>query len=669
MTDRAVEVTETVWIEMPDGVRLAARLWLPEDAGDAPVPAILEYIPYRRRDRTRLRDESMHPHLAAAGYASLRVDIRGSGDSGGVMRDEYSPQELQDGCDIIAWIAAQPWCDGQVAMFGKSWGAYNSFQVGALRPPALRAIVPVMGTDDRWREDIHFYGGCLAGDNFWWGSVMQLLNAMPPDPEIVGETWRETWKDRLDAMEFWPPMWAAHQSHDAMWRHGSICEDYGAIEVPIYFIGGWADSFRDTPFRIAENMPDRVKLCMGPWAHLYPHEAIPGPRADFLGEMLRFLDHHLRGGPALDEPPLRFFIIDGHPPHGRYGDRAGRWVEEPCWPSPNVSDRVLWLADGGLQDVATEGTPETICSPQTYGLGAGDMCAFGTPGDLPRDGRMDAGGALLYRSAPLSDPTDILGQPRVVVEGSVDQPRGLVAALLYDEAPDGAQTLISRGFANLSQLASDTDPQPVEPGAALTIPVPLHGCGYRVPRGHRLTLHVATAYWPVLWPAPAPVALTVSGGQLSVPVRAPTPDAAMPRDLTLPDRAEPPAAATTIRAGDMARTLTTDLETGLVENRVFFDGGVFGPIGMIRLDDIGTEMGDISDRRYVIHPDDPLSARATMTQTATFARGSWQVRIETASEMTATADAFHFRASVTCHDGDAVFHQVDWDQTVPRNGM
>ena len=156
---------------MPDGTQLAARIWLPDEAHNKPVPAILEYLPYRRRDRTRLRDESMHPHFAKAGYAAIRVDMRGSGDSEGVMLDEYTDTETQDGVDIINWLAAQAWCDGNVGMFGKSWGAYNSFQIAARRPPALKAIAPVMGTDDRWLEYIHFYGGVLANDNFWWGSI------------------------------------------------------------------------------------------------------------------------------------------------------------------------------------------------------------------------------------------------------------------------------------------------------------------------------------------------------------------------------------------------------------------------------------------------------------------------------------------------------------------
>ena len=377
-----IRVIETVWIPMPDGARLAARIWIPEGAEAAPLPAILEYIPYRRRDRMRIRDESMHPVLAAAGYVSIRVDMRGSGDSDGLMTDEYSDQETQDGVDVIAWIAAQDWCDGKVGMFGKSWGAYNSFQVAAKRPPALKAIAPVMGTDDRWREDIHFYGGVLTNDNFWWGSIMQSFNAGPPDPQIVGaDRWRDIWKARLDAMTLWPAQWLEHQTHDAMWRRGSICENYADVEVPVYFFGGWADLFRDTPFRIAEHLKGPVKVLMGPWAHLYPHEGIPAPKVDFLGELIRWWDHWLKGRDTglMDEPALRFWLQDGVTPSAFQAERPGRWVEERSWPSPDVIEDVLWLNGAGLGAKAdTGGEDLTIASPTDYGKASGDMCSFAT---------------------------------------------------------------------------------------------------------------------------------------------------------------------------------------------------------------------------------------------------------------------------------------------------
>ena len=668
------EVIETVWIPMPDGVKLAARLWLPESARRTPVPAILEYIPYRRRDRTRMRDESMHPHFAAAGYAAIRVDIRGYGDSEGLAEDEYSHQEIQDGHDVIQWIADQEWCDGNVGMFGKSWGAYNSFQVAATRPPALKAIAPVMGCDDRWREDIHFYGGCLANDNFWWGSIMQLYNAMPPDPAIVGaERWEAMWRERLEAMRFWPAMWLEHQTHDEMWRRGSICENYADVEVPVYFFGGWADLFRDTPFRIAQHLKGPVKVLMGPWAHLYPHEGSPTPKADFVAEVIRFWDHWLKGHDTglMDEPPLRFWMQDSVPPAGSQAHRPGRWVEETCWPSPNVCDRVFWLNAGALGDKPQEGAEMTICSPQTFGSAGGDMCSFAIPGDMPTDCRSDAGGALQLRGPKLDTTLDILGQPTVDLRVSADRQQGFVAVLLIDEAPDGAQTLITRGFCNLTHRHDDTAPAPIVPGDEMAVTVPLHGIGYSVLAGHRLVVQVASAYWPILWPAPKPVTLTLRPGTsaLHLPVRAATTGAPEPRVLPDPPKREGRRPVTRVRDGSMERSIHSDLTTGLETQRFFLDGGVFGPVGDLRLDDIGTVLGDISDRRYTIHAAEPLTARATMEQEARFTRDDWKVRIKTYAEQTATATDFHLTARIECWSGEDLFFKDTKDFKIPRNGM
>lgn len=675
MTDRsAVDAIETVWVDMPDGARLAARLWLPPEAKDGPVPAILEYIPYRRRDHTRIRDEGTHPYLARAGFASIRIDMRGSGDSDGLMEDEYSHQEMQDGHDAVQWIADQDWCDGNVGMFGKSWGAYTAFQVAALKPPALKAIAPVMGTDDRWLEDIHFYGGVLANDNFWWGSVMQERNALPPDPDIVGwDRWEAIWKERLDAMQFWPALWLEHQTHDEIWRRGSISESYGDVGIPVYFFGGWADLFRDTPFRIAEKLTGPLKVLMGPWAHLYPHQGSPGPKADFIDELVRFMDHHLRGKDSglMDEPPLRFWVQDSFAPKGTQPERPGYWAEEASWPSPNVTDTALWLNAGSLDATAGDGAPMSICSPQTFGSAGGDMCSFAIAGDMPVDCRIDAAGALLFRTAPLEAPMEILGQPSIALKVAADRPQAFVAALLVDEAPDGAQTLITRGFCNLMHREGASAPTAVTPGEEMAVTVPLHGTAYRLATGHRLMVQIASAYWPVLWPSPEPVTLTLRPGTsaLALPLRAAPDGAPEPRALPEPERPLVTTPITALRDGALAREITTDLTSGRLTHRFYIDGGVFGPVGLVRLDETGTAIGGVSERIYAIDPDDPLSARATMEQDAVLERGDWKVRIKTYSEQTATASEFHINAWVECWNGDSLFHRVDWSHKVPRNGM
>ena len=129
-----IEEDNDFGIVLSDGCRLSARLWKPVNAEQSPVPLILEYLPYRKSDGTRARDALTHPWFARRGYACLRVDMRGNGDSDGLMEDEYTAQELSDAVEVINQMAAQPWCTGTVGMMGISWGGFNGLQVAALAP-------------------------------------------------------------------------------------------------------------------------------------------------------------------------------------------------------------------------------------------------------------------------------------------------------------------------------------------------------------------------------------------------------------------------------------------------------------------------------------------------------------------------------------------------------
>ena len=263
-----VEELDHVWIPMADGVHLAARVWLPKNAADNPVPAILEYIPYRKSDHTRPRDDLNHPYFAGHGYASVRVDIRGSGDSEGVLEDEYTAAELEDGVAIINWLADQDWCDGNVGMIGISWGGFNGLQIAALHPEALKAVITVCSTDDRYADDVHYMGGCMLADNLSWASIMFAGNSCPPDPAVVGDRWREMWLERLKGSGLWLDQWTRHQHRDAFWKHGSVCEDFSRIQCPIYAVSGWADGYSNAVFRLLANIDAPTKGLVGPWLSL-----------------------------------------------------------------------------------------------------------------------------------------------------------------------------------------------------------------------------------------------------------------------------------------------------------------------------------------------------------------------------------------------------------------
>ena len=551
----SVRHEENIWITMRDGTRLAARMWLPEDAAVNPVPAVLEYIPYRKRDMTRHRDSMMHPYVAGHGYACLRVDIRGSGDSEGVLTDEYTAIELQDGCDILEWIAAQPWCSGKVGMIGISWGGFNGLQIAGLQPPALAAVISLSSTDDRYADDIHHMGGCLLGDNLSWASVMFSYNSLPPDPDIVGDRWRDMWHERLEGSGLWLEKWLRHQRRDTYWRHGSIREDYAAVKCPVMAVSGWADGYSNAVFRLMENLHVPRMGLIGPWSHKYPHIGEPGPAIGFVQEAVRWWDHWLKGiDRGLDrEPMLRVWMQDSVPPKTSYPHRPGRWVAEPSWPSPNVTTRRLPL---GYRRILPAGTPGEdidlrIRSPLTLGLFAGKWCSYAGGPDLAHDQREEDGGALVFDSAPLGEPLEILGAPEIELELSADQPSGMVAVRLSDIAEDDKITRVTYGMLNLTHRNSREHPEHLVPGTRYRIRVPLNGVAHSFPKGHRLRIAVSTSYWPLSWLPPAPVTLMIhlAGSCLELPVRAPRAEDAQLRAFDHPRVRRPRRAGNSRKAG------------------------------------------------------------------------------------------------------------------------
>ncbi len=515
---RPVREIEHTWLHLSDGTRLAARIWLPEDAEDDPVPAVLEYLPYRKTDGTVVRDAKRQPYLAGHGYAAVRVDMRGTGDSDGVLTDEYTQQEQDDALEILAWIAGQPWCTGKLGMWGISWGGFNSLHIAALRPPGLGAIMTLCSTDDRYADDVHYRGGCVLGlDMLHWSSSMLTWNARPPDPRLYGDGWREEWMRRLETLSPWVEHWLGHQRRDEYWKHGSVCEDYSAIECPVYAVGGFVDGYTNAVPRLLEGLSVPRKGLIGPWAHAFPDDALPGPSIGFLQEAVRWFDHWLKGAEngVMDDPMLRVWMQDSVPPQPMYDVRPGRWVAEPEWPSPNIGSRAWELP---LDE------PRELLGFQANGTEAGVWCAEGQSADLAADQRPDDALSLVFDSEPLEEPLEILGFPEARLELAVDRPNALVAVRLCDLAPDGASALVTRGILNLAHRESHEHATPLEPGRRYDVRVPLDVIAHSFPAGHRLRVAVSPTYWPWAWPSPEPVRLTLYSGALDLPERPPRPD-------------------------------------------------------------------------------------------------------------------------------------------------
>ena len=664
--ERTVKVIDHLWIPMADGTRLSGRVWLPVDAESSPVPAILEYIPYRKGDGTVTRDSEMHPYFAGHGYAAVRVDMRGSGESEGVLLDEYLTQEQDDAVEVLAWLARQPWCTGTVGLIGKSWGGFNGLQIAARRPPQLAAVVSVCSTVDRYNDDVHYIGGnVLASKMLPWASTMLGFNALPPDPDVVGDRWRTMWMDRLKGSPPFVEAWLTHQRRDDYWKHGSICEDYASIACPVYAVGGWADGYSNAVPRLLEGLDVPRKGLIGPWGHQYPHAGNPGPAIGFLQECLHWWDHWLKGVDTgiMDEPMLRVWMQGWDTPRPALETRSGRWVAEPSWPSPRARKRSYVLDSHGLVETPSGDDSMVVDGSQLVGLEAGDWCPAGGPADLPPDQRAEDARSLCFDTPPLTHPLDILGFPEVSLSLTASRPRAAVAVRLCDVAPDGTSLLVTRGVLNLSHVNSHEQPTDITPGKTFTAGATLNAIAHSVPKGHRLRLAVSCSYWPWVWPPPEKFCLTLlTGGasRLDLPVRTPRPEDAQLRPFADPEVSSPATVSTPPDKADDKRLVTHDLGTGSVDVvRKSHEAKLLADTGLVK-----------RRRRvetYSISPSDPLSAEVSTESTSTLSRGEWHVRVEARSRLTADATSFHVTNTVEAFEGETRVFADSRTLSVPRD--
>lgn len=660
-----IKEIENIWIPMPDGTRLAARIWLPVDAETNPVPAILEYLPYRKRDGTVERDHLTHPYFAGYGYASVRVDMRGTGDSEGVCLGEYLRQEQDDALAVIEWITAQPWCAGTVGMMGISWGGFNGLQVAARRPEGLKAVITLCSTDDRYADDIHFMGGAILTDKLSWGATAFTIAMTPPDPAIVGESWRKMWLERLENNGCWLMDWFRHQRRDAFWQHGSVCEDYSAITAAVYAIGGWADGYTNPVFRMMDNLNCPKKALIGPWAHKYPHFANPGPQIGFLQEALRWWDQHLKGIDTgiMDEPMIRAWLQDAHAPTPRHPERQGRWIAEDDWSMSNAGTAWHLTKEALLDSVPTQSAGRlTIKSPHTAGRTAPNWFQFGLGADGPTDQNGEAGLVWSVDSSPLSEQSDLFGFPRFTCTLACDRPIGQIGAVLSSVAPNGRATMISYGVLNLTHRISHSDPSPMPVGTDVTVEVQLNACGQVVPAGHRLRLALSSAYWPIIWPSPESATLDIdlSSARLFLPTRR-----ASQRDSTLAPFHEAegaaPLQAEALTEGNWYRRLISDIGTGTETLHRFND------TGEVRHAHTGLTIRYIQDETFSIHPDDPNSAFGNCKWRKSYAREGWKAEVETECSVRAQPEFWDIHATLIARENGTEIFRRDYEEAIPRD--
>ena len=523
----AIEVEEIsvltireVMIPMPDGIQLAADLYMPADipAGEH-LPVLLEYTPYRKND-SRGSKYRMYTYFVKRGYVVARVDIRGTGNSQGrTIPYEYSEIELSDGDAVIAWLAKQDWSNGNVGMFGISWGGFNSIQMAVRKPPALKAFVALMATEDLYQEDVHYMDGIIHIDS--WMMSHDLSNAMPGAPEFrLDEDWLRN-RFEVEPSVF---TYMREQRDGSFWDRASARDKYEQIQIPGYYIGGWYDGYRDSPPRMLEHVKAPVKAMIGPWDHYYPHNAWPAPQVEWRHEAVRWFDQWLKGIDTgiLDEPRFAVYVRDWHPPGPGVDEIPGHWRWEEGWPIERSVTKTFYAGqDHGLFSSPSAQATHSLKYKPSVGLAGGGPVMWW--GNIPPDQQSMDDYSLIYDSQPLDSPLEILGMPRAILKVSADVSRANWVVRICDVAPDGSVTQVGGAAFNGTHRKSAREPEDLIPGKVFPLEIEMHFSSWVFPKGHRIRFAINNAQWPMLWPTPYQMTTTLAiggmeGARVELPV-------------------------------------------------------------------------------------------------------------------------------------------------------
>jgi predicted acyl esterase len=666
VTHEGIEV-KTIWIPLPDGVRLAADMFMPADRDvDAKLPVLLEFIPYRK-DEGRLKRFKLFSYFVNQGYVVVRVDVRGTGTSEGKLPEyEYSDQELDDGEVVIDWLSKQAWSTGSVGMFGISWGAFNSILMGTRNPPALKAIIAIMGTDDSFRDDVHFIDGMMHIDPYEIGQDIQ--NMLPKPPEYALD--EAYFRDRFDT-EPWLLKYTRQQRDGPFWNRSSLNSDYSSIRVPTFVIGGWYDGYRDSVPRMLEKLEAPVKGIIGLWTHTWPN--LPGPELgiEWRRDAVRWLDQWLQDEDTgiMDEPGFAVYVRENHPSDTL--DKApGYWRWEDGWPIDRTENKELYaLADHSLADVRPAGDDEQVHKLRyipTVGVEATGSGFWW--GDHPWDQRGTDAFSLVYDSDLLEQDLEILGFPKAILHVSADAPLANWIVRISDIAPDGTVTRVGGAGLNGAHRKSSEKPEALVPGQVYKLEFNLHFTSWVFPKGHRIRMAVSNALWPMIWPTPYAMTTTlgVDGANASHVVLPVIPKS----DRKQPDF-PPPTKDPELPSYGSMKTNEADtsdpLKPWIIERdpiasktRIINSGkgGLVYP------------WGTVSYWRNIIQDaqdNDPARAAVMSNAGYTLEIGDRTVKLEGDLSVTSDRENFYYSFTRRALENGKLIREKTWEETIPRD--
>lgn len=521
----------------PDGTRLAASLYMPDDIpADAKIPAIFVLTPYQK-DGRRLEHTAIESnYLVQHGYAVLTVDIRGTGSSSGIATQEYSKEETEDGVQLIDWLSKQPWSNGNIGMFGKSYAGFNTIQVAMQNPPALKAIIPAYATDDLYTDDVHYMGGVPQIMEDMYGISVNARNVLPPTP--LYDINSPEALERFD-QEPWIMAWRRNQTRNDFWKQGSLNVNYGAIKAATLCVSGFMDGYQNYALRAPANISAPWKTFIGPYIHQWPWDASVGPNLPLKYHLwIRWFDYWLKGidNGVMDEPNTTIFTTKSHHQSFRYtGDMPGEWSHFNGIPESAMvaSQRFYLHPDESRAVKQVEATHDQV--GQGGGLSSQRPL---TPSALKRR-YLPAGGVhvktfaptsrdgvfgldqspsdrigLMFDTNPLSKPQRLFGFAKARLFVAASAPVATWVVRLCDVAPDGTSHYISKGVLNGTHRHGHGNPEALTPGEIYQLDINLNATAYELKAGHRLRLVVVNGDWPHIWPSPFPMLTTLyTGGE------------------------------------------------------------------------------------------------------------------------------------------------------------
>jgi len=646
--------TDDVFVTMRDAVRLAATLYLP--AVPEPWPALIEALPYRKDDLTAHYRPEYHRFADEFGYLVCRVDVRGTGSSEGTSTGEYTREELQDLAEVIGWLAGRPWSNGNVGMYGTSWSGFNALQTAMLRPPALKAICSIFASDDRYADDVHYFGGALKQLDFTdYPNVMAAANVLPPVPRVFGDGWREAWDRRLETYRPWLLDWLEHQTYDAFWKHGSLREDYASIEAATMLVTGWADGYTNIALRGMRELRCPRRLLAGPWAHVDVETSTPGPAIDLVPEMVRWWDRWLRGvDNGVDrDPPITVFVRRPTRPAADLAAYRGEWRFEPGWPLERSRGSRLELADA--EPTPSREGVDRLEVRGDVGWTAWISCAGEPPWGQPIDQRPDEAFSLVYDFGPQAEELEVLGHPVLHARVSSTAPVAYLSAKLCDVHPDGTSQLVTRGLLNLTHRASRETPIPLEPGSFTDIAFELEVTSWVFEPGHRVRLDLAGTDWPNAWPPPGRVTLSVdrAASAIVLPVLdGPSPISQRPQ-LPTPRRPQK------WNADGVTWAVEHDVPRRQTRARVAYGS-------RSDADEVAPDMTDRVDAEVGVSIDDPGHAWVDATSRMTLDWPEVAVSATAHTRIDSDADAYHLRLDVETTEDGTVRWSRRFEHRYPR---